>query len=177
MTSRERVLAAINHEEPDRVPIVIGASNATGIKMRPYQALKTLIGINAPDEYLYDWAELGTAAVDEQTMTRLGSDVRGVLDFEPGGILERNRKREPHSPFIDSWGSGQREIQPGEWFPGIHPLAEATSIDDLAKYPWPDPNDPSRVAHVKEQARQLAEHNKYAIMATPWLLFPLDRSS
>lgn len=176
MTSRERVLAAINHREPDRVPIVIGASNATGIKMHPYQALKTLIGINAPDEYLYDWAELGTAAVDEQTMTRLGSDVRGVLDLEPAWILERNRKRESHSSFIDSWGSGQREIQPGEWFPGIHPLAEATSIDDLAKYPWPDPNDPSRVAHVKEQARQLAEQNEYAIMATPWLLFPLERA-
>lgn len=110
MTSRERVLAAINHREPDRVPIVIGASNATGIKMHPYQALKALIGINAPDEYLYDWAELGTAAVDEQTMTRLGSDVRGVLDREPAWILERNRKRESHSPFIDSWGSGQREI-------------------------------------------------------------------
>ena len=37
MTPRERVLATLNHEEPDRVPIVIGASNATGIKMKPYR--------------------------------------------------------------------------------------------------------------------------------------------
>jgi len=34
MTSRERVLTAINHEEPDRVPLVIGVNNATGIKMK-----------------------------------------------------------------------------------------------------------------------------------------------
>jgi len=40
LTPRERVLAAINHEEPDRVPIVIGASNATGIKMPAYRRLK-----------------------------------------------------------------------------------------------------------------------------------------
>ena len=33
LTSRERVLATINPEVPDRVPIVIGASNATGINM------------------------------------------------------------------------------------------------------------------------------------------------
>ena len=38
MTSRERVLAVLNHEKPDRVPIVLGVSNATGIKMSPYWA-------------------------------------------------------------------------------------------------------------------------------------------
>lgn len=81
MTSRERVLKAINHEEPDRVPIVIGVSNATGIKMPTYQRLKKLLGIAAPDDYLYDWPELGTALVDEKTLVWLGSDVRGVWDL------------------------------------------------------------------------------------------------
>ncbi|MBN2501631.1 MAG: hypothetical protein JXB38_12690, partial [Anaerolineales bacterium] len=75
MTPRQRVLAAINHEEPDRVPIVLGESNATGIKMKPYQGLKTLLGIDAPDEYIYEWPELGTAKIDEATMQRLHSDV------------------------------------------------------------------------------------------------------
>ena len=59
MTSRERVLTAINHEEPDRVPIVIGASNATGIKMSPYKGIKAMMGIDAPDRYIYQWPELG----------------------------------------------------------------------------------------------------------------------
>ena len=35
LTPRERVLATINHEVPDRVPIIMGVSNATGIKMKP----------------------------------------------------------------------------------------------------------------------------------------------
>ena len=176
MTSRERILAAINHQEPDRVPIVLGVSNATGIKMRPYQALKSLIGVEASDEYIYDWPELGTADVDEQTMLRLHSDVRGVLDREPQSVRNRNAAREPHSPCIDSWGSGQREISPGEWFPGVHPLADATTIAELEAYPWPDPDDPTRVAHVKEQATRLADRDEYATMATPWLLFPFERA-
>ncbi len=177
LTPRERVLTAINHEEPDRVPIVIGVSNATGIKMLPYRGIKKLAGIEAPDDYIYDWPELGTALVDEATMQRLHSDVRGVLDLEPESVRKWNAERPPHSNFIDSWGSGQFEIEPGEWFPGVHPLKDARTSAELDAYPdWPDMSDPTRVAHVSAAARQLAEENQYAILATPWLLFPFERA-
>ena len=177
MTPRERVLMALNHEEPDRVPIVLGVSNATGIKMQPYQGIKRIVGVEAPDEYLYQWPELGTAAIDEATMVRLHSDVRGVLDLEPAATRRRNRKRAPHSDCIDSWGSGQIEVTPGYWCPGVHPLIDATTVEELENYPgWPDMSDPSRVAHVANEARRLAAQNEYAIMATPWLLFPFERA-
>jgi uroporphyrinogen decarboxylase len=176
MRSRDRVLAAINHEEPDRVPICVGVSNATGIKMQTYQELKQLVGIDGPDNYIYDWPELGTAAIDEATMQRLHSDVRGVLDLEPAAIRERNRQRRPHSPYIDSWGSGQIELKEGHWFPGLHPMADATTQAEIEAYPWPDMDDPTRVAHVRAQAQQLAAAGEYAIIGTPWLLFPFERA-
>ena len=176
MTPRQRVLAAISHEEPDRVPIVLGVSNATGIKMKPYRELKELLGIDADDRYLYRWPELGTAAVDEETLLRLRSDVRGVLDVEPAWVLERNAARAPHADYINSWGSGAREIRPGEWFPMVCPMASATTVEEIEDYPWPDMDDPSRVAHVAAEAARLAAENRYAIMATPWLLFPLERA-
>jgi uroporphyrinogen decarboxylase len=177
MTSKERVLSVLNHKIPDRVPIILGVSNATGIKMETYRGIKNIAGIEAPDEYIYEWPELGTAKMDEETMLRLGVDVRGVRDIHPAGTLERNRNREQGSPFIDSWGSGQKEVAPGEWFPGIHPLADATTIEELDSYQgWPDMKDPSRIAHVKAKAARLAEQNQYAILATPWLLFPLERA-
>ena len=97
-------MAAINHEVPDRVPLCIGVSNATGMKMKPYRELKQLLGIDAPDQYIYDWPELGTAAVDEQTMRRLHSDVRAVLDLEPADVLARNHQRAPHTPWIELVG-------------------------------------------------------------------------
>jgi len=177
LSSRERVLSVLHHEQPDRVPIVLGVSNATGIKMQPYQGIKKIAGIDAPDDYLYDCPELGTALIDEETMQRLHSDVRGVLDLEPGAVRERNRTRDPHSDYIDSWGTGQSEIKPGEWFPNVHPMQSANSLDDIESYAgWPDMLDPSRIAHVREQARRLAEENQYAILATPWLLFPFERA-
>jgi len=176
MTSRERVKAVLDHTLPDRVPIILGVSNATGIKMKPYQGVKKLAGITAPDEYIYDWPELGSAMIDEQTMQRLHSDVRGLLDREPLEIGEQNKKRVSHAPCMDSWGSGQKEIEDGVWYPGIHPLADATTIQEIEEYPWPDMDDPYRVAMVKEQARKLAQENQYAIMGTPWLLFPFERA-
>jgi uroporphyrinogen decarboxylase len=176
MTSRERVLAVINHQEPDRVPIVLGVSNATGIKMKPYRALKELIGVEAEDRYLYDWPELGTAAPDEATLVRLRCDVRGVLDREPHWVLERNRSRPPHTDYIDSWGSGAKEIAPGEWFPMVTPLAAANAVEEIEQHEWPDMDDPTRTAHVADQAAALRAANQYAVVATPWLLFPLERA-
>ena len=176
MTPRERVLAAANHEEPDRVPIVLGVSNATGIKMKPYRDLKQLLGIEAPDDYLYRWPELGTAAPDEETLVRLGTDVRGVCDVEPASVLEANASRQPHADYINSWGSGATEIKRGEWFPMVCPMKSATTIAEIEDYPWPDMDDPTRVAHVAEDAAALADEGRHAIMATPWLLFPLERA-
>jgi len=176
MTPRERVLAAIHHEEPDRVPIVIGASNATGMKVTPYRGLLRELGLHGEERYIYDWPELGTVDVDEPLLQRLHGDVRGVFDAFPAATRERNRTRPPHSPFIDDWGSGQVEVEDGTWYPGVHPMAEATTLDDIERYPWPDMDDPSRVAHVRERAATLAAANEYAIMATPWLLFPFERA-
>jgi len=176
MTSRQRVLAAIDHREPDRVPIVLGVSNATGIKMKPYRRLAELLRYAPDDRYLYEWPELGTAAIDERTLLRLGSDVRGVLDREPESVLEANAARAPHSDYINSWGSGATEVRPGEWFPMVCPLATATTIEELDDYPWPNMDDPTRVAHVAGEAAALAADGRFAIMATPWLLFPLERA-
>lgn len=176
MTSRQRVLAAIQHREPDRVPIILGASNATGLKMKTYRRLAAAIGAEASDRYLYEWPELGTAALDETTLERLGSDVRGVLDREPASVLAANADRPPHSDYINSWGSGATEVRPGEWFPMVCPLASATTIAQIEDHPWPDMDDPTRVAHVAAEAAALAADGRYAIMATPWLLFPLERA-
>ena len=176
MTPRERVLATLAHEEPDRVPIVLGPSNATGIKMSTYQGIKALAGIEAPDRYIYDWPELGTALPDEATYARLHGAVRGVLDRFPAATRARNAARDPHSPFIDDWGSGQLEATPGTWFPGVHPMADATTLDEIEAYPWPDVTDPTRFEGVRAEAQRLRDENLFASLATPWLLFPLERA-
>lgn len=177
MTPRQRVHAVLEGDLPDRVPIVVGVSNATGIKMGTWHRVRELAGIEEPERYLYDWPELGTALPGEAGLARLHTDVRGVHDRFPVAVRERNRSRPEHSPYLDSWGSGAVEIRPGEWYPGVHPLADATTVEELEAYDgWPDMDDPDRYSHIGEQAKALADAGDHAIMSTPWLLFPLERA-
>ncbi|MBI9047114.1 MAG: hypothetical protein JEZ06_21690, partial [Anaerolineaceae bacterium] len=46
MNSRERVLAAINHQEPDRPPRDIGSTTTTGINFTAYKKLKKILGLS-----------------------------------------------------------------------------------------------------------------------------------
>jgi len=61
--------------------------------------------------------------------------------------------------------------------PGVHPLSKAKAIEDIERYThWPDMDDPYRVAHVRKNAKTVFEKGEFAVMATPWLLFPLERA-
>jgi uroporphyrinogen decarboxylase len=49
---RQRVLAALNHEEPDRVPIDLGGTPATSINIGAYEKLNAHLGLNTPSKVL-----------------------------------------------------------------------------------------------------------------------------
>jgi uroporphyrinogen decarboxylase len=57
MTKRERVLAAIGHREPDKIPIDLGAMRSTGITAVAYNNLKKYLGISAGHTRVYDVAQ------------------------------------------------------------------------------------------------------------------------
>lgn len=54
MNSRERVLAVINHQRPDRVPIDLGGTAAAGINVSAYIRLKRLLGLKTNNVQVYD---------------------------------------------------------------------------------------------------------------------------
>jgi len=82
MRSRERVLAALNHQEPDRVPIDFGGHRSSGIMAIAYARLKEALGITAGNVYVYDMVQQ-LAIVEEPVLDALGVDVvemgRGFL--------------------------------------------------------------------------------------------------
>ena len=114
MTSRERVLAVLNHETPDRVPIVLGPSNATGVKMGTYRRIKELIGVQAEDRYIYDWPELGTAEMDEAIQAGTGG-ARSLRDALNGLVARTASTGRPFT--VDE-------------FPGL--VRQATGVDVTA---------------------------------------------
>lgn len=54
MTPRERILAAIDHRQPDRVPVDLGATPSSGISAIAYGNLKKHLGILQGDTRVYD---------------------------------------------------------------------------------------------------------------------------
>ncbi|MFX0180551.1 MAG: uroporphyrinogen decarboxylase family protein [Candidatus Hodarchaeota archaeon] len=54
MDSRQRILTSINHKEPDRVPVDLGATNCTGISAIAYHRLKQHLGIKSGHIRVYD---------------------------------------------------------------------------------------------------------------------------
>jgi uroporphyrinogen decarboxylase len=54
MTSRERVRTALNHREPDRIPIDFGAMRSTGIMAVEYNRLKKHLNRTAGRTFVYE---------------------------------------------------------------------------------------------------------------------------
>ena len=66
MTPRERVLAALNHQEPDRVPIDLGGTRQSGIAASAYHQLKQRLGLTTPTR-VFDLYQV-LAEVEEPVM-------------------------------------------------------------------------------------------------------------
>ena len=73
MTSRQRVLAAINHEVPDRVPIDVGMYSAPGISAFAYKDLKDYLGLPAGEVAIHEHS-LMLARVEEDILQRFRGD-------------------------------------------------------------------------------------------------------
>ncbi len=109
MKPRNRVLAALAHEEPDRVPIWCGASDEFWAKAKRELALD-----------------------DEALRVRLADDFRRVHATYRGpvfSLLEGAKSRTVFGIQRSGLGYGQ---------PLNHPLAEA-DLPQVHAYPWPDP--------------------------------------
>ncbi|MCX6866631.1 MAG: methyltransferase, partial [Verrucomicrobia bacterium] len=74
MTSRERVLTAIQHRQPDFVPVDFGAHRSSGIAAIAYARLKKHLGIHSGDIYVYDMVQQ-LAIVETPVLDAVGADV------------------------------------------------------------------------------------------------------
>ena len=73
MTSRERVMAALNHQVPDRVPIDVGGTGLTGINLMAYGRLKEHLNMNeGMARVFHTWIQV--PELEECIADRLHSD-------------------------------------------------------------------------------------------------------
>jgi len=193
MNSRERVLAAINHQQPDRVPIDFGGTRQSGIAASTYHRLKQRLGINTPTR-VYDLYQM-LAEIEEPLLERFGADVIG-LNRPAVAFGIRNENWKPWRLFdgtpVEVPGGFQPEIEPEGGLllrhPDGTPMARMPKggfyFDRLDKYPGAAHADPENLEvpmlstedcdHLGAQAEAYYENTDRAIIAAvgpPYELF------
>ena len=165
MKSHERVLKALSHQEPDRIPIDLGGFQ-TGIHKKAYKSLLEYLGLE--DEITIMDPIQQIAKPCEELLERFHVDFRYVIAHGPdgfaGGIEENVRDGRLWHDMKDEFGVVWSMPDDQQLYMDIshHPLAEA-AINEIADYPFPDGGDQSRFSGVREQALQLRNKTPYAL--------------
>ncbi|BCV22267.1 uroporphyrinogen decarboxylase family protein [Moorella sp. Hama-1] len=157
MNHRERVLAVLNHQEPDLVPLDL-CNTASFINDPAYFALKEYLHIEG-DVAPFRKGFTGNY-YDERVLAALDIDFRHVWLKPPAGYQQMNY---PDGTFSDEWGVLYRLLG-NERAIMRNPLSGA-DVDAIDKYPWPDPAALGRTDGLAEKARYLYEETDYAVAA------------
>lgn len=159
LTPRQRVRAAINHREPDRVPFDFWAVPEVCAALRDYLGLET----------------------DEQVLHLLGIDCRLVAPDYVGPAP----RLQPDGAYFDAWGTHRRKVANDfstydEY--ASFPLAEAQTVAEVETWQgWPAPAHWD-VSTLKDKIltlnRRAPYHLRYevgGIFEWAWGLYGLER--
>ena len=156
MTPRERTLAVLAREKPDRLP--------RELKMTPplLEEFQKRTGASDPAEHF----EL---------------DVRDVFFAPPTALPDFSVYYPEGVPQL--WNPAGWEV--GEWGVGVtggslhhfvhieHPMRRLSSVDELERYPFPDLTPPQRHQHLENQVRQLHDRGLFVIGFMEWTIFEI----
>ncbi len=163
MTSRERVIATLEGEVPDRIPFDLGSSFVTGITRIAYENLSNCMGRKANETELCDVIQQ-LAVVDEGLLNELEVDVRGLI---PNMVRKRPvlEEGEDCDVFTDEWGVHWKKPKDGGLYFDLvkSPLSGELTEDDIERHPWPDPQAPALFDGLREKALKYYEDG-YAVI-------------
>ncbi|MFW2366004.1 MAG: uroporphyrinogen decarboxylase family protein [Desulforhopalus sp.] len=156
MSRRERVVTALEHREPDRVPI------SMSITINAYNNLKKYMGIELEENLNPGrWTEV---PIHPDVAEKFGQD---VIWLPAGKPHKKPKQSSDPNKWFDSWGVEWTKIPllTGGYYNEMTdaPLKDA-SIKDLEDFDWPDPYDPGVVEGVREYYRQIHNETDFAIL-------------
>jgi len=158
-TSRERVIAALNHQEPDRVPI----------NMVPlydfYLKFKSYLGIDIEENVK---PNISMEVIPHpEVLKKIGVDIIRLKWSTPQNTIRKiNSNTMPEGYHKDELGVVYKRVnQPGGgsyWEVVRSPLENAT-LGDLERFPWPDPNTPGVGETLEKETKRLFEDTDLAL--------------
>lgn len=164
MDGRTRVLTALDHREPDRVPFDLGATEVTGIHVGAYRELVPRLGLPPREPRILDRI---------QHIVTVDDDVRDALAVDTGGAFPgtptRSRAHEEvvgdYAWYYDEFGLGWRCPLDGGLYHdlAVSPLAGDIAPADIAAHPWPDPLDEGRIADMRDACLRIRDVEHRAV--------------
>ena len=167
MNSRQRIATALDHREPDRIPLDLGGMAQSCIHCRAYQNLRRHLDL--PDRESRILNQITRAArMDDDFLERLGIDTLVTYgkwaDPEAAEVREEGR----YLAYTDEWGVGWHMLADEGYNYAIasHPLiVEAGAVDEEWNgYQWPDPLHPTRFAGLREEAQRARDRGKFVVL-------------
>ena len=159
MLPRERVFAALNHQEADRVPTALGGG-PYGLVDELYLSLVKHLDLGEPVHPFRSGHNI--SYMDDRLLELLGTDTRycwpGLLPNSPVHPGEED------GTFYDSYGQVWKRAFP-YYYSAEGILQNTTSLEDIERLVrWPDLSDPRWMAGVAERARLLRESTNYFVV-------------
>jgi uroporphyrinogen decarboxylase len=113
MAGRERVLATLDHQEPDRVPLDLGGTFVTSIHHASYARLRAALGLPGAGAMID--VRLGLARIEADVREALGTDVGHVSVGPPGagGRASAVVEGPEYDTLTDEFGMGWRRPRAG----------------------------------------------------------------
>lgn len=161
-SSRERVLKALNHEEPDRVPLDLGGVSLTSIHKGCYDKLVEYLDLEPNPEYL-SWRG-HIVRPPQELLESFGTDTRGA-------DLPQSSEIAFGDSFVDDWGVEWKLPRGGDnYIATKSPLQHlrSPSAKDLENFDWPAPEEmlpTSDLSGLRSRAQYLRENEDVAVLA------------
>ncbi|RPI27601.1 MAG: hypothetical protein EHM70_17655, partial [Chloroflexota bacterium] len=160
LTPRERLNLTLNHQEPDRVPLMLGGS-ANHLAEDRYILLRDHFGLQDVPRRVS--VGMYTTPDYNPLLDKLGTDVRYIHMRAPSSFVANPLTGE-FKQFTDEWGLKHSKMSGFLVIDGA-PLAGDLTVEKIEKYPWPDPYDPARMEGVRQEVERLYNETHYAIAA------------
>ena len=160
MSHRERVLAAVDRRETDRIPIDFGGTLSTTIVPSTYDTLKHHLRME--HETVIGWKRQQLVLPGETMLKKFDVDTRPLKlgTYESG-------KAKPLGPskMMDDWGTTWNKAVDGHYiatdgpFFGVDP-----DLERILSYDWPDPENGGLYRNLREAAETLHDNSDYAVV-------------
>jgi len=136
ITSKQRVLAALNHEEPDRVPLDIGGINNTSMHAIIEKKLKEQLNLEDHGTTIKA-TSLGVVVPDSSIVDYFGSDTCSIYINETQPWIKND-----DGTFTDMWQIGYKYNHENYYYDMCkHPLEHVNSVEELDDYEFPEPTE------------------------------------